>query len=109
MMNDDGAKAFSGCAMQNANAVTDWTQYYEAPFFAAYITRRITGHILVKMLSREGFPAGGNTIELGGGNSAFCDTLMDHLNAAHYVAIDNNSRGLELFRTKHSNPKTEAI
>ena len=88
---------------------TDWTRYYESPFITAHVTRRITGRILAKMLSAAGFPENGSIIELGGGNSAFCDTLMRRLHASHYLTIDSNPRGVELFREKHPEPETEAV
>lgn len=88
---------------------TDWTRYYEKPFITAYVTRRITGHILVNMLAKAGFPAGGSIIELGGGNSSFCDTLMDRFHARMYCIVDSNPRGVELFREKHPGPDNETI
>jgi trans-aconitate methyltransferase len=91
------------------DAATDWTRYYEKPFITAHLTRRITGRNLVKMLAKAGFPAGGSIIELGGGNSTFCGMLMRRLHASHYLAIDSNPRGAELFKAKHSGPETEAL
>ena len=91
------------------DTATDWTRYYERPFVTAHLTRRITGRILAKMLAKAGFPAGGSIIELGGGNSAFCAPLMRRLPASHYVAVDSNPRGAELFRSKHPGPETEAL
>ena len=88
---------------------TDWTRYYESPFPAARITRRITERILVNMLVSAGFPSGGRIIELGGGNSAFCDTLLRRLRASHYTVVDSNPRGVELFRQKHPEAKTRAV
>lgn len=88
---------------------TDWTRYYEKPFITAHVTRRITGRILANMLARAGFPARGSIIELGGGNSAFCDTLLRHLQASRYTVVDSNPRGVELFKTKHPGPETKAL
>jgi trans-aconitate methyltransferase len=88
---------------------TDWTRYYESPFITAHVTRRITARILVNMLAAAGFPAGGRIVELGGGNSTFCSTLMRRLCASHYVAVDSNPRGIGLFREKHPGPETEAL
>ena len=88
---------------------TDWTRYYERPFITAHITRRITGRILVNMLAKAGFPANGRIIELGGGNSTFCDTLMDRLYARIYDIVDSNPRGVGLFKEKHPGPENEAI
>lgn len=83
------------------DTATDWTRYYERPFVTAHLTRRITGRILTKMLVKAGFPEGGTVIELGGGNSAFCNTLTRRLKVCHYTVVDSNPRGVELFRTKH--------
>ena len=80
---------------------TDWTRYYDSPFPAAHLTRRITGRILVNMLAATGFPAGGSIVELGGGNSAFCDTFKDCLYAQFYTVVDSNPRGTLLFWMKH--------
>ena len=91
------------------DTATDWTRYYERPFVIAHLTRRITGRILAKMLTKAGFPAGGSIIELGGGNSAFCDTLMRRLKVSHYTVVDSNPRGTVLFRAKHPGPETEAL
>lgn len=90
-------------------ASTDWTRYYERPFFTAHLTRRITGRILAKMLVEAGFPAGGSIIEFGGGNSAFCDTLIRSLKVYRYTVVDSNPRGVELFKSRHAGPETEAL
>ncbi len=88
---------------------TDWTRYYKSPFPVARFTRRITGRILANTLAAGGFPAGGSIIELGGGNSAFCDTLRARLHARHYTIVDINPLGVELFREKHPGPDNETI
>ena len=90
---------------------TDWTRYYEKPFITAHVTRRITAHRIVKMvLDAGGFPdRHGSSIELGGGNSSFCDTVMDRLYARFYTAVDSNPRGVELFKAKHTGTETAAV
>jgi len=88
---------------------TDWTRYYESPFITAHITRRITGNRIADMISAAGFPEGGSCIELGGGNSVFCSLLMRRLLASHYLAVDSNPSGVELFRRKHPGPETETL
>lgn len=82
---------------------TDWTRYYEKPFITAYVTRRITAHRIAKMLlTAGGFPERhGSIIELGGGNSSFCDTVMHSLFAQFYTVVDSNPRGTLLFWMKH--------
>lgn len=82
---------------------TDWTRYYERPFITAHVTRRITAHRIVKMvLAAGGFPERhGSIIELGGGNSSFCDTVMHCLFAQFYTVVDSNPRGTLLFWMKH--------
>lgn len=91
------------------DAATDWNRYYESPFVTAHVTRRITARMLMKSISAAGFPGCGSIIELGGGNSSFCTPLLSRLRAAHYLAIDSNPRGVELFRTKHPGSETEAL
>ena len=81
---------------------TDWTRYYESPFITAHVTRRITAHRIANMLVAAEFPAGGSIIELGGGNSSFCDTFTDRLHAGLYTVVDSNPHGIELFRRKHA-------
>ena len=82
---------------------TDWTRYYESPFVTAHVTRRITAHRIKKMvLAAGGFPERhGRIIELGGGNSAFCDTFKDCLYVQFYTVVDSNPRGTLLFWMKH--------
>ena len=54
------------------------------------------------VLAAGGFSEpGGGIVELGGGNSSFCDTLVNRLRARHYTVVDSNPRGTELFRMKH--------
>lgn len=86
---------------------TDWTRYYEKPFITAHVTRRITAHRIVKMvLAAGGFPDSRHIIELGGGNSSFCDRFPDP-NPRHppwdgfYTVVDSNPRGTLLFWMKH--------
>ena len=89
---------------------TDWTNYYESPFITAHVTRRITAHRIAKMvLSAGGLPGRRSIIELGGGNSSFCSPFMQRLHASHYLAIDRNPRGTDLFRKKNPGLKTEAL
>ena len=82
---------------------TNWTRYYEKPFITAHVTRRITAHRIAKMvLDAGGFPERyGRIIELGGGNSSFCDTFMDRLYVQFYTVVDSNPRGTLLFWMKH--------
>ena len=90
---------------------TDWTRYYEKPFITAHVTRRITAHRIAKMiLAAGGFPdRHGSIIELGGGNSSFCDMFMRRLRVSHYAVVDSNPRGTELFRTNHPRQETESV
>ena len=87
---------------------TDWTRYYEKPFITAHVTRRITAHRIAKMvLDAGGFPdRHGSIIELGGGNSSFCDTFKKRLHAHFYTVVDSNPRGTQLFREKHPSPES---
>ena len=83
---------------------TDWTRYYEKPFITAHVTRRITARLIARtVLAAGGFPERhGSILELGGGNSAFCDTVGDRLHAQDYTIVDSNPRGTLLFWIRHS-------
>ena len=90
-----------------SDTATDWTRYYEKPFITAHVTRRITAHRIVKMvLAAGGFPDSHHIIELGGGNSSFCDRFPDS-NPKHppwdgfYTVVDSNPRGTLLFWMRH--------
>ena len=83
---------------------TDWTRYYEKPFITAHVTRRITAHRIKKMvLAAGGLPDCPHIIELGGGNSSFCDRLLDPNSEwrQFYTVVDSNPRGTLLFWMKH--------
>jgi len=87
---------------------TDWTRYYERPFITAHITRRITAHRIAKMvLAAGGLPDSHHIIELGGGNSSFCDYLYSPSPCqpgfpdCFYTVVDSNPRGTLLFWMKH--------
>jgi len=87
---------------------TDWTRYYESPFVTAHVTRRITAHRIARMVLDAGGLSGSHSIiELGGGNSAFCDAFMRRPGALHYIVVDSNPRGVALFRDRH--PQAEAV
>lgn len=90
---------------------TDWTRYYEKPFITAHVTRRITARRIAGMiLAAGGFPdRHGSIIELGGGNSVFCDSVGGRLHARSYTVVDSNPRGIALFRERHPQEETEAI
>lgn len=75
---------------------TDWTKYYQTPYKTAAISRKITGRRLVRIIKKYIHNPGGISLtELGGANSAFLELLMDELNPAAYVIVDNNCAGLE--------------
>ncbi len=75
---------------------TDWTKYYQSPYKTATITRKITGRTLVRILKKYiKNPKGILLTELGGANSAFLELLIDELNPAKYIIVDNNLAGLE--------------
>jgi len=84
---------------------TDWTRYYEKPFITAHITRRITAQRIAKMVLAAGeLPDSRHIIELGGGNSSFCDRLFAPGHPPFhrfYTVVDSNPRGTLLFRMKH--------
>ena len=89
---------------------TDWTRYYEKPFITAHVTRHITARRIAKMvLDAGGLPDSHRIIELGGGNSSFCNAFMRRLHTLRYTVVDSNPRGVELFREKHSGPEIKAV
>jgi len=78
---------------------TDWDAYYARPYRTANLTRRYTASILVSLLRRFGSPRPW-IVELGGANSCFFDRLQTTLDPSRYTVVDNNEKGLELFRRR---------
>ena len=80
---------------------TDWDAYYARPIRQAAITRRITQRLLLKLMQRHGPASVTSIYELGGANSCFYDAIRTRYPAARYAAIDNNTFGLELLKSRH--------
>ena len=85
----------------SGRASTDWDAYYARPIGQAAITRRITQRMLLKLMQRHGPASVTNIYELGGANSCFYDAIRTRYPSAHYSAIDNNTFGLELLKSRH--------
>lgn len=80
---------------------TDWTGYYEKPFWASRFTRAFTARLILRLLRRNGCPAELSVCELGGGNSCFYDSFSKSLAVSRYTIVDSNQRGLDFFRNFH--------
>ncbi len=75
---------------------TDWDRYYNAPYKTASVTRKITGHILIKTIKKYiGDVKNLSLVELGGANSAFLELFVKELCPENYIIIDNNQAGLD--------------
>lgn len=86
---------------------TDWDAYYARPIGQAAVTRRITQHLLLRLMRRHAPASVAGICELGGANSCFYDGIRAQYPTARYEAIDNNSFGLELLRSRH--PETPLL
>ncbi|MEI6034063.1 MAG: hypothetical protein WCS65_07265 [Verrucomicrobiae bacterium] len=78
---------------------TDWNRYYDAPFPASKITRRVLLAWLTARI-REAFPQAGRPLsflELGGGNSCFFEGLAQAFSVSSYAVADSNEKSLRLF------------
>jgi hypothetical protein len=81
------------------NPPTNWDRYYEAPFPASKVTRRLLLAWL-KARIREAFPQNDlplSFLELGGGNSCFFEGLAQAFPVSRYVVADFNEKSLRLF------------
>ncbi len=80
---------------------TDWTKYYQSPFRASALTRKITCATIIKMLKKHIHGLKNmSLIELGGANSAFLEAFIRELEPRSYTIIDNNCTGLEKTRQR---------
>jgi len=80
---------------------TDWDAYYSSTPFAARITRKYTGAVLVSLLKRFiGQSPGGcdSIVEIGGANSFFLDKILKDIDPRIYHVVDSNEYGLNLLR-----------
>lgn len=76
-------------------ARTDWDAYYRHPARLAKVTRKVTERLLLETIDAL-HPSPQRICELGGANSAFYEAITRRYPAAEYIAIDNNTVGLEL-------------
>lgn len=85
---------------------TNWDMYYISPAKTAAITRRITGRLLrryIKMFANVDSIK--SICELGGANSCFYAGIKEMCPGSRYTIIDNNERGLNLFRERFPREK----
>lgn len=83
-----------------AGGATDWTEYYQHVPPTARLTRRYTARTLVRTLARFS-PADAKTVvEIGGANSCFADSILQHVKPEQYRVVDTNEHGLELLRRR---------
>jgi glycosyltransferase involved in cell wall biosynthesis len=76
---------------------TDWEKYYEKPFPASKVTRRITEHNLIRAFRNHAGKTNNTVItELGGANSSFAKVICKELNPLAYHIYDTSPRGLAL-------------
>lgn len=96
--------------MTDATA-TDWDKYYDHPVPTARLSRRVTGRRLVRCFERFAPNSGRNLrwAELGGANSCFYDLLQTTFAPREYHVVDNNARGLELFRRRVGGTPTVGV
>jgi hypothetical protein len=80
---------------------THWDAYYSAPFRTSSISRRFTEQRIHRLIDAYGSKPISRICELGGGNSCFFPGLRAKYPDASYSVIDNNQRGLDLFRDRH--------
>jgi hypothetical protein len=89
----------SGPPVQQIDA-TDWTSYYDRPFFLSRVTRPLGVRRLIKRLKDQGVPSGGSFLELGGGNSCIFEAIGRAFQPKRYVAADANELGLRLLQER---------
>lgn len=78
---------------------TDWDRYYQKPFAATRITRRITASRLLRYLRtyrpQPDSADGPDLAELGGANSCFFDAVQEAIHPRCYLVVDSNRLGLQ--------------
>lgn len=79
---------------------TDWDGYYQRPFAAASLTRKITTARLLQNIQSVASGGIGSIFEWGGANSCFVDALYAALQPQRYTVADNNRLGLELLQRR---------
>lgn len=86
---------------------TDWTSYYQKPFFLSRVTRPLGMRKLIKLLKQQGIGRGGTFLELGGGNSCLYHWIEGEFAPSRYVAVDANEFGLKLLRDRTASQPVE--
>jgi putative flippase GtrA len=82
------------------SAATDWTQYYEKVPPTAKLTRKYTGAVLTRALSRFCGSERPSIVEIGGANSCFLDELLRNIRPREVHIVDLNEFGLDLLRKR---------
>ena len=85
---------------KNKNTVTDWTSYYTKPFPISNFTRTLTQSKILKTLRMYSSIKNPEILELGGANSSFANSLINHFKATKYLVVDNNQYGLDLMNNQ---------
>jgi putative flippase GtrA len=92
------------------NEKTNWDEYYNAPFKTASVSRKFTEKKLHQLIETYKSEVIEHICELGGGNSYFFPKLREKYPQALYTIIDNNQRGLDIFRGQHhKDPKVALL
>ncbi len=90
--------------MSNKKAKTDWDHYYGKTYLITGFTRKTTENLLIKLIRKYiPEPAKCKIAELGGANSCFYKAINTQLQPAQFHAIDNNTKGLDLFAQMTAN------
>ncbi len=78
---------------------TDWNRYYQKPFVATRVTRRLTASRLLGYLMAHPphpLPSAGLVLaEFGGANSCFFDAVQEALHPRQYLVVDSNRLGIQ--------------
>jgi hypothetical protein len=82
---------------------SDWDDYYNKPYKTAVISRYSTTQALLKLIKQYHPEDVQHLCELGGANSCFYTPLVKRYPEAFYTIVDNNQRGLDLFRESYPN------
>lgn len=88
---------------------THWDAYYNAPFKTSSISRKFTEDRIHRLVDTYGTTPISRICELGGGNSCFFSGLRAKYPDAAYAIIDNNQRGLAIFRERHGDDEAVEV
>jgi putative flippase GtrA len=79
---------------------TDWDAYYRQPGVFTPLTRRATRRAILADATSVGGDHFAHIVELGGGNSAMLAAMRERFPDARLTAVDSNTLGLDLLRTR---------